>query len=211
MAAKQTQPVLLLALTAVLLGYFGVWLPGPGAGLTFLGFELGEWIKFMGVGTERNWFYLPPITLGLMLVAVTLPWANGRWQTWAVRFLGCALSLLAFPAYEDITGPLQTEYWPRVWAIGLVGAVMLATAVVGPKLHPKTAEKISYSLLFFYGILGVWLPSQLYAQIQPIVSQLFGVSVGIGWGILLNGVGHLLIAAISVKEIVGKSGQAQQK
>jgi hypothetical protein len=77
-----SQTILLAAFTAVFIAYLMVWLPGPAAGLSLLGVEMAEWIKFMGMGPTRNWFYLPPITLGLMLALWTVGWANGRWQTW---------------------------------------------------------------------------------------------------------------------------------
>ena len=40
--------LLALGLTAIFIGYFLVWLPGPGAGLSLIGVEVGEWIKFLG-------------------------------------------------------------------------------------------------------------------------------------------------------------------
>jgi len=33
--------------TAILLGYLLVWLPHEAAGLSFIGIELGEWVKFL--------------------------------------------------------------------------------------------------------------------------------------------------------------------
>ena len=48
MTSKRSLNLLLLGFTAVFIGYLSVWLPGPAAGLSFLGVELGEWIKFMG-------------------------------------------------------------------------------------------------------------------------------------------------------------------
>ena len=66
MSDKKSDVLLFLGLTAVLVGYFSIWLPGPGAGLQLMGLETAEWLKFMGMGTNRNWFYLPPITLGLV-------------------------------------------------------------------------------------------------------------------------------------------------
>ena len=114
MFKREAQSLLLVGFTAVFSAYFLVWLPGPAAGLRFIGLELGEWVKFLGMGSSRNWFYAPPITLGLMLAVLTVSWSNARWQTWAMRGLAAAVSLLAFPAYEDITGQFRHEYMPRV-------------------------------------------------------------------------------------------------
>ena len=36
-----------LGFTIILLGYFMVWLPNRLAGLSFIGLEIGEWVKFL--------------------------------------------------------------------------------------------------------------------------------------------------------------------
>ena len=82
---KYSQGALILGFTAVFVGYLSVWLRGPGAGLSFLGLEMGEWFKFLGLGPRRDFFYLPPITLGLMLAIWTMTWParDGlEWRAW---------------------------------------------------------------------------------------------------------------------------------
>jgi hypothetical protein len=113
MTKPQQQTLFLLSFTTILVGYFMVWLPGPSAGLQLLGFEMGEWTKFFGLGVKRNWFYLPPITLALAMLFFTVGWNNGRFQTWLFRGVAVVVSLLAFPALEDLTGPSQSEYLSR--------------------------------------------------------------------------------------------------
>ncbi len=138
MLRTQNQERLLIAgLTAVFIGYLSVWLPGPAAGLRFLGVELGEWIKFLGVGAIRDLFYLPPIILGLMLAVLTMGWENGRWQTWLMRGLALLVSLLAFPAYEDLMGDYRSQYLLRVALSGLVGLTIILVSLFGKKLVSK--------------------------------------------------------------------------
>jgi hypothetical protein len=60
-----------------------------------------------------------------------LPWDNGRWQTWVVRGLGILISLLAFPALEDMFGPNMQDYVPRVQWIGLVVLTALVVSILG--------------------------------------------------------------------------------
>lgn len=201
MTRARTQFLLLIGLTAVFIGYFAVWLPGPGAGLSLIGIEMGEWFKFMGVGLERNLFYLPPISLALMLELLTLPWQNGRWQTWAMRGLGISVSLLVFPALEDISGPNSHEYLPRVQWIGLVVVTAVAVSLLGWKVDKTIRLWLSWSLLLLLGLVGLVQPTRIYLQVQPNVSQLFGVSVGIGWGLILNGLGHLIVTGISLWQL----------
>lgn len=188
---------LVAGLTAVFVGYLSVWLPGPGVGLQFLGVELGEWVKFLGVGPNRDLFYLPPITLGLLLVVLTMDWPNGRWQTWAMRGLGVAVSVLAFPALEDILGVARQEYTGRIYLIGLVLAAALFSGLVGPLLARRWPW-LPYLLLALLGLLGAIGPTWLYWQVAPYVAGLVGQPIGVGWGVWLNLVGHGLVTAVSL-------------
>ena len=51
---RQSALILNASFTVILVGYLVVWLPGPAAGLQFIGVELGEWIKFLGVGRKHD-------------------------------------------------------------------------------------------------------------------------------------------------------------
>jgi hypothetical protein len=196
-ARYDNPPLLLAGLTAVFIGYLTVWLPGPAAGLSFLGVELGEWIKFLGVGQTRNLFYLPPITLALSLVALAATWPNGRWQTWTLRGLALAVSLLAFPALPAIRGEPTGEWALRLALIGLVGLLALLTGLVVQLRRPR----LVWGALAALGGVGALAPLWLYLTIRPLVSQAFGAPVGIGIGVWLNGVGHLLLAAVSLLKL----------
>jgi len=165
-------------------------------GLQFLGVELGEWVKFLGVGQNRDLFYLPPITLGLMLAVWTMGWPNGRWQTWAVRGLAVLVSLLAFPALEDLLGAAREQYTGRVYLIGLVLAVALLSGLVGPALAVQRPW-LPWLLLALLGLAGAIAPTWMYGQIAPYVSGVIGMPVGIGWGVGLNLGGHLLVTAVA--------------
>jgi hypothetical protein len=198
----QNQERLLLAgLTAVFVGYLSVWLPGPAAGLQFLGVELGEWIKFLGVGAIRDLFYLPPIILGLMLAVLTMGWENGRWQTWLMRGLALLVSLLAFPALEDVMGAFRSQYLLRVALIGLVGLTVILVTLLGKKLVAKWAW-LPWLLLAILGLVGAVLPLWYYvSQVQPYVSNVFGVPVGVGWGLILYTVGCGGVTAVSLWQL----------
>lgn len=195
---KQASTVLLAGLTAIFVGYLMVWLPGPAAGLSFLGIELGEWIKFLGVGQRRNLFYLPPITLGLMLALLAAMWPNGRWQTWAMRGLAVAVSLLALPAVPAIRGEPRSEWLLRLVLIALVGAVVVLTGLTGSL---RRQQRLFWLLLVGLGVVGALAPFWLYLVVRPLISQVFALPVGIGAGVWLNGGGHLLVAAASLFQL----------
>ena len=207
MAAKENntrvQTLLLLALTAVLVGYLTVWLPGPNVGLQFLGFEMGEWTKFLGMNTRRNLFYLPPILLSTILLLLSLPWSPKRWQTWGWRAIPLLISLLAFPALEDLRGPTQAEYLSRVLWIGLIFALAIVVSVAGLIFWERPWLKmVSWVLILFVSLAGAILPTQVYLEVQTAVNPLFGSAVGIGLGVWLNGVGFLLLTVISVIQLI---------
>lgn len=198
MKAKQLQALLILAFTAIFIGYLNVWLPGPGAGLSFLGIELGEWFKFLGLGARRDLFYLPPITLSLMLAIWTVTWSRQGWHAWLLRLIAVLISLLAFPAIEDITGPVREQYTLRVALIALVVLV----AVLSGFWHPAGRQKrLPWLLLALLGLTGAFLPTWIYMTVRPFAGQIMGVSIGIGVGVILNGGGHLLVTVVSLFEV----------
>lgn len=189
---NKAQTGLILGLTAVFIAYFSVWLPGPGAGLRIIGIEMGEWFKFVGLGARRDIFYLPPITLGLIMGAWTALWGNGRcWQTWAMRGLAVAVSLLAFPAIEDITGDTKSEYVLRIGMILLVVGAVLVAAWLSQRNVSSAPVKIA---IIIFGLVGAIWPTWLYFEIRPFTSTLLGAPLGFGLGVYLNGIGHLLTA-----------------
>ncbi len=190
--------VTFVGLTAVFIGYLSVWLPGPAVGLSFLGVELGEWIKFMGVGGARNWFYLPPITLGWSLALLSVGWQNGRWQTWAWRGLALAVSLLSFPAIAAILDEPPSEWLLRLLLIGSVGMLAGLTAV-WPRHLPH------WPIIVVLGVIGAVMPTWFYFQVRPLVANAVGVKIGVGMGVWLNGAGHLLLAAAVWLENRGSS------
>ena len=195
------QLLISLGLTAVFLGYFSVWLPGPSAGLRFIGLEMGEWIKFLGVDMSRNLFYLPPITLGLLLALWTALWPNRRWQTWMMRGVAVAVSLLAFPAWEDFRGPSRIEYMPRIWLIGVVAVVSVLAALWRQSEPKPVVNSLVWLLMAIVAIFGFVLPTWIYTTIKPVVEQSYQMSLGTGVGVLLNDAGHLLITAVTLKKL----------
>lgn len=188
-------------ITAVFLGYLSVWIPGPAAGLQFIGVEVGEWLKFLGVGPIRNVFYLPPITLGSIVILFSFGWGNGRWQSWLWRLIGCGIALLSFPALEDIRGASQAEYFPRIGLIAFVFLLFAVVTVVSFRKSSRASHQFVYLLIGIVGIIGVAYPTWLYNEIQPTVSLIIGSSIGIGLGIWLNGLGHLALTAVAIYKL----------
>lgn len=200
---RQSALLLNLSHTAILIGYLVVWLPGPAAGLQFIGVELGEWIKFLGVGANRNLFYLPPITLALMMIINTASWPNRRWQSWAVRALAVIISLLSFPSIEAVRFEPNSEWLARLQLIGLVLVSVSFAWLASWKGTMTSRAGLKWSLLILVGLVGAVLPSWGYLSVRPLVSEAVGKPISIGIGVWMSGAGHLLAAAVSIANLPG--------
>ncbi|MEZ4517041.1 MAG: hypothetical protein R3C44_09465 [Chloroflexota bacterium] len=190
--------VLLVGLTAVLVGYFSVWLPGPSAGLRLIGFELGEWIKFLGVGSARDLFYLPPILLGLIMALLSAGWDNRSWKTWAFRGLAVLVSLLAFPAVAAITSEPQSE-----WLARLIGIALVVVVAVGVAFVPAGATSRRWVgwIILVLCLLGIILPLWQYFTVRPIVADILRRPIGVGLGLWLNSIGFFLVGLVVARQL----------
>ncbi len=186
----------LLGLTAIFVAYFLVWLPGPGVGLQLIGIEIGEWIKFLGVGARRNLLYLPPIVLGLCLALWAATWPNSRPQTWLARVLAVGIAMLAFPAVAAIQLEPPSEW---AWRLGMIALVALV-AFGGPLFAQKAAPAWLWLLMAVVAVVGAILPSWAYLSVLPVAREIMHRPVGIGLGVWLNAAGALLVAAVALAE-----------
>lgn len=189
--------VLFLGLTAILIGYFMVWLPGPAAGLQLIGIEIGEWIKFLGVGNRRDWFYLPPIVLGLTLALLAATWPNRRPATWLARAVAVAVALLAFPAVAAIQLEPRGEWLARVVWIGAVLVVAALSALVAAR-QPNV--RWPWLLIGVVALVGLLLPTVQYWAVRPMAEAIMRRPLGIGPGVWLNAAGSLMVAGAAFLE-----------
>ena len=200
-AGRQT--VVRLGFTLILLGYLMVWLPHSIAGLSFIGLEVGEWVKFLPqvrlgeIAADRNLFYLPPITLGLMLALWTTGWPNRRWQSWVVRGMAVMVAFLAFPAIEAVLDEGVDQWLARVLLIGLV-VLVAALIPLLDRLPGRSGANFALIATISLAVIGLALPTWAYLAVRPAVAQLFDQQVGTGPGLWLNGIGHLLVAVATL-------------
>jgi hypothetical protein len=202
MISRRVYPFLWAGFTLILAGYLMVWLPQPVAGLSLIGLEMGEWVKFLpqsqaGEVPDRNLFYLPPILLGMMMALWTAGWPNGRWQTWAMRALAATVSLLAFPAIEAIRFEPPSEWALRIGSVGLVGAAAVLSSVMS-----RLPGKALPLLLLLLALLGLVLPLWAYVATRPVIAALLQTEVGVGPGLVLHVVGNLLSAAAGIGSLL---------
>ena len=196
-----------IGFTTILVAYFLVWLPQPVVGLSFIGLEIGEWVKFLPqvrsgeIIATRYYFYIPPITLGIMMISWTVTWSDRRWQTWVVRGLAVAIAFLAFPSVEALLDEPASEWLIRLILVLLV----LLLAVLSPlfkRLVPNILIKGSWIVILLLGLVGAIFPTWAYWVLRGPVGDLLRSDIGIGPGVWLNGAGHLLLAGTAAYFLV---------
>lgn len=183
-----------LGFALILTGYLAVWLRHPTAAGSLIGLEVGEWVKFLpafrggAAPLSRNWFYLPPLTLGLFMALHTAGRPGHRWQTWVMRSAAVAVSLLSLPQLEVIRDEPSTEWRLRVLAIGGVAVVALASAWLRP------SRALGWFTLAV-ALLGAIMPTVAYLATRPLVAAAYNApvaTIGIGAGVWLNVAGHVV-------------------
>ncbi|MGW8318871.1 MAG: hypothetical protein ACWGPS_06450 [Candidatus Promineifilaceae bacterium] len=196
---RRLAPLLLrLGFTTILLGYLLVWLPQPVVGLSFIGLEMGEWVKFVpqvragDMWLGRDAYYLPPITLGLMLAFWTAEWSGQRWQTWAARLLAIFVAMLSFPALEVVLEEGPKEWLLRLLLVGLVAIVAMSAGLLA-RAAGKRYRELRRGLFLILGLGGAILPLWTFLAMRPAIEGLLGADFGSGPGVWLNTAGHLLI------------------
>ena len=189
--------LLFVAFTLIFIGYFMVWLPGPGAGLQLIGIEIGEWIKFLGVGPGRDFFYVPPVVLGPLIAILSSLWPNGRWQTWMARGLAIVLALLAFPAVAAIQLEPQREWLARLLMITLVVGVVALGSLYNARMIRSSWPWLVMAIV---AVIGAALPTLQYLTVRPVVESAMQRDIGIGPGVWLNIAGCLIAAAVCLVE-----------
>ncbi len=203
--ANRIQIILFAGFTIILLGYFMVWLPGPGVGLMILGVELNEWIKFLpavinGQVGFRHWAALPPATLAGMLALSTTNWSNKRLGSWVVRGLAAVIALLALPPLELIRDEPAGQ-WLFLVGLTLAPFILIAAASIWQKSPDFLPSNTPSALVLLLSALGLALPTWLLRQLIPVVSELEGIPLGFGAGAWLNVVGHMLTGAAAILTI----------
>ena len=189
-------------------------MPHEAVGLSFIGLEMGEWTKFLPkvqgdlYPVDRTFFYIPPISLSLMLLAWTIGWSNGRWKTWITRGIAVFVSLLVFPSIESIQYESSDQWVPRLI---LVSIVVLAVPLVSlaAKLESRYAMMLKWGAIALLGLVGAVIPLWTYMVIKPEIEAIFGSHLGVGPGLWLNTLAHLLLMGVGCFRLVNIVVQSQ--
>ncbi|MEX1019461.1 MAG: hypothetical protein WDZ49_07365 [Litorilinea sp.] len=184
-ATRIARGFLPLGAALVFLGYWGPWLAHPTAGLTVLGLDVAEFIKFLpGIRNQtltiwREAFYLPAVAISLNLALSA--WRPAyRYPYWlrlvlVAGAIATALTLLP-PAWSP--GILLT---PEFQLQTLTMVLCVVASLLSPFLAhlPRLVGRIaSLALALAAGALPLWT---LYST-WPEIAAVYAIPIQLGWG-----------------------------
>jgi hypothetical protein len=203
--------LLLLGLMGLAGATWGPWVDGRGPGLTLLGVDLAEYVKFLpavrsgALPVYRQLFYLPLFTLsiGLSLAAfISAPWLRRSLRLiLAIAAIPCALALLP-PAWSPATFG-QAEFQPQLWMLALALALALSS-LTAPWLRPLPVawtRRIRQAPAYFLALLALTataIPLWQWLRVQPAIESVYHQPLHLGWGGWSLLIGGIVLAAGAV-------------
>lgn len=193
---------LLVGFVLIFVGYFLPWFKHQSVGLTLIGLDISEWLKFLpqfdsGELPNRNYFYLPPITLGAMVVLWSILGQLNARRGWIIALAGCGLALIAFPALEAL--PLNGEKFSNVseWRFRLISIGLVGMLAVCRPLLARLPSSVLMSAIVFLTLIGFALPARLlYLSRSAYIFWLrLTPNPGVGFGLHLLGTLIILYSA----------------
>ena len=107
------------------------------------------------------------------------------------------MALLAFPAVEVILYEGSDQWLLRL--VMIIFVVLVAIAVTFLRRLPRgTATYVGWVAMLVTALVGLVLPTWAFLAVRPAVTRLFSEAVGVGPGVWLNGIGHLLVAVLAI-------------
>ncbi len=198
-----------VGLILVAVGYFGPWTPHPTAALTVTGLELAEFAKFFpqvqgGVVTiRRELFYLPLVAIFILLGILVC--RSSRRVIRLIGPLGAGLTLVAallpFSAVEAarhaLTTPDSFSVAPdsiRQLVLVLGGALLTLLTPLMSRLSRRVWGGVVASLTLVGLLPALWQ----FARVRPLFGALYGRPLGLGWGVVVCGVGFGLLLLVGL-------------
>ncbi len=200
---------LLLGLAAVigLVGYYGPWVPHKAAGLTIIGLDLAEYVKFLPdvmagrVALQREIFYLP--LFAPSVTAALIAGRRGVLPVWlrtlfALASIPCAAAMLP-PAWSP-TVLLQPEF--RVQVVAILLCWLLVPGVLITRYLPERLILALVALLDLAAALG---PAWGFLRVHPGIEALYRQTLPLGWGFWVGTTSFLAAAVYACGEMLRPS------
>lgn len=201
----------LAGLALLVCGWWGPWVSHKAAGLVLLGYDLAEYVKFLGeyragtLAVWRGWFILPA---GAATTALALcifhPRLGLRWYwrlCWLAAGVLTALTLLPPAWYPAL---LWAPEFRLSTGVMLAGLAVLALAPAW-KLLPWR-----WSLLLAGGIHALAAAGAVWAfvRVKPAIDRVYGAPPAVGWGCTATALGAVLLLVMGMLAWVGRRSRA---
>jgi hypothetical protein len=204
----------LLGLVLVFIGYFGPWFPHKTAALSVTGFELAEFAKFFPqvqggvVAIHRSLFYVP-LVVALILLGILASQSTVRVIRFVVPLLAIVVLLatvLPYPVVDSVRHALSTRspltldpQYAGHLVLLLIGSALSLLTPLARQLPRRVRDVLILLLALAGGALAGWQ----YAVLRPLVNALYGVRLGVGWGLVACMVGFGLLLLSSACAVAG--------
>ncbi len=199
------------------LSYWLPWVDHPTAALKLSGQDMGEFIKFIPafrngeIRLPRQVFYLPPLicTLILTLSGINQHLPYPRWLR--ISALGIALLLLPGllpPVWGTPKDWFSTEFRAQGFMLVLGGLFVLAHGA-----FRRLALHRLIPVILLLAMIGLFPTQWAFWRIKPYLWAVYNTpTIHLGWGVWLNGLAWIGIAATAwgVKSFQSRTKQTGQ-
>ncbi|HEY4689971.1 MAG TPA: hypothetical protein VIK33_11710 [Anaerolineae bacterium] len=192
--------LLLLALLAALVGYFGPWTWHPAIAFRYSADDLSEFVKFMPavrsgqVSITRELFFLPIWLATIGLALWFGKYAGRRWVRWMVGALVIYAAVWPMPMYPFILDAYRSpEFGLSFWGSLVAAAVCLVLLAFGSRLP----ERLAAFAWIVIGIAGATIAPLHFIRLKPALDALHTWTLSVGWGIAAVVIGFAAVALVS--------------
>lgn len=188
----------------IAIAYFLPWIDHPTAGLTLIGLDVSEWVKFLpqmqsGELPNRDYFYLPPIFLGGWLATTSLLFksANKRVK-WVTGPLALAIGLVAFPSLDALRFEPADQWRLRLIWIGLLGVwALVLIPILNRTLSFPTRQNVALVVQLALAAGGVILPALVLLPTRRVAAEWLNVDLTNGVGFWLSSLGFAIFMVLA--------------
>jgi hypothetical protein len=189
----------LIGAVLALVGLWGTWVPHKAAALVLSGWDLTEFIKFLpGTSVARELFYLPVWCGGLTLVLMAHRLTTSPTKRAGVSLLALVLMAALLPPYPHVFDGYKTAEFRWRFVFGASGALLVLVAW----FSRRWSERFFGGLLTALAFLGLIPPLGGFLAVRGTIENVYGSSLGWGWGLGLFLVGWGLVALIGVRMLL---------